>query len=78
MNEFQIRVLRKIFGLNWEEVTRDCKKLESRASKLVLLVRYLDYEFKRNEVIDACVMHGREDMYRIFVVMRRKLIAWRT
>jgi len=29
-------------------------------------------------MVDACRMHGREDMYRVFVVIQRKLMAWRT
>jgi len=35
----------------------------------------LDDEFKKNEMVDACGMHGREDMYRVFVVIQRKLMA---
>jgi hypothetical protein len=56
---FEHRVLRKIFGSMWEEVTRDWGKLREKSAWSVLLTRYYSgNQIQKKKIRVACGMYG--------------------
>jgi hypothetical protein len=78
---FENRVLRRIFGSKWDEVTGDSRKLHNEElNDLYSSPKYYSGDqIEKNEMGGACSTYGEEErIYRVLVGKTGKQTTWKT